>query len=288
MTDIVKFDPKTVATIGNKVLGAILMHEEAKQEAQTALEKAEKREGFIDFELTKIALHLHNEDKIDLHDIYGDKDATTRLNRAMLVEMGVMQRSIDDANDRVVYSYTDKQIEAQYKVENPGKDAPEDRQAAFVAARSRRNALNIRFKRVFKAALSMADAKATPNDIQIVEKDGANVAQINKGPKAVMGKAKSVVVSERTATKEEGATFSPTLTGLGKVSDEKYAPKTTATSDEKGKTRADGENGTSEEDFLAMLNGTMNVVKGREGEFSKQEDQAMKNLLTLLQQSVKK
>lgn len=162
--EVVLFNPKEIATMGNKMINAILTHEMRRNAAEEELRAADGREGIIDTELTKVALFLHNNDQIDLHSIYEGKDEVGRLNRALLVAIGVMVRTENLQTDKIEYEYSDKEIKAKYSVSKPAEDAPEEVQAAFIASRSRRNALNIRLRRVMKAALALADAKATPDE----------------------------------------------------------------------------------------------------------------------------
>jgi len=293
--ELIVFDPKAVATIGNKMLGAILTHELRKEEAEQVLEQANKNENFIDYELTKCAMFLHNEEKIDLHHVYGEKSQSSTLYRSILVEMGVLKRTITD-DDRVVYSFEDEQLAGAYEFtqaiasykHDPEKETKpsytDDEVADHRARRARRNALNIRLARVCKAALTLIDAKADVTDLTYREKeDGTRVPTLTKGPKEVMGKSKEVTIATGNAAKVEGASASPTMSGLAKVSDAKYKSDTSAKAASKGEGANKQDAATSNEaDFLALVNSTLQAVKKREGEFTKAEKQAMQNLAEVL------
>ena len=276
--DLVLFDPKQVAVLGNRFLGAIVAHELAREHAEKEISDASRRENFIDLEFTKCAMYLHGEERIDLFKIYGSNQDSAVLYRSILVELGVLKRTISD-NDTVEYSFTDPKLETQFHFPNSLKEQDE---AEFLRRRSRRNSLNIRLARCCKAAIAMIESKATVSDITYREnaETKEREAVISKGPKEVMGKAKEAVIHTKNTAKIDGAEYTPTIAGLARVSDAKH--KTTAKNDVETSTRAAGDKGANEADFLAMANAFIMVVKGREKTFSEAEKTAMKNVLTEL------
>lgn len=296
---IVTFDPKAVGNFGNQMLNILIQHEDAKEAAETALQQANEREKVIDFELTRVALFLHGEEKIDLYAVYEEsRDATSKLYRSILTETGVLSRTIDDATDKVLYDFTDKSLKGSFDfdaaIANYKHDPEKEEKPSYTSEqveeekkkRSRRNALNIRLARVCKAALALSEAKATPDNMVIEQADdGTLSAVINKGPSEVMGKEGTVQIHGKSVKPVEGATATPTVTGLAKLSDTKHKKaKETSKQDTETTTRKSGEGA----DVIATLNAALMVVKGLEGKpANKEQETALKNLLTEIKKCVK-
>lgn len=295
---MVVFKPQEVAEFGNKVLMELVAHEIAKEEAMDTIQRAEKVESFIDVELTKVAMFLHNEEHIDLYQLYGNKQQVSALNRAILTEMGVLERTITD-DDKVEYAFTDPKLrdtfyfdQAVASIKEPKDEAEANAVEEHRRRRSRRNSLNIRLQKVAKAAVAMIDAGASFEDIVYKENPttGRTEPVITKGPKEVLGKNDEIVITGKGATVAEGATTSPTLAGLAKLADARHKASSDDASS-KGSTEAttkkegEGSRGTSEEDFLSTANVMITLIKQREGKFSDPEKTALKNILTLAKES---
>lgn len=277
-TEIAVFDPKTVATFGNQMLNVIVAHEAAKDQAEAALRQADEREKVIDFELTQVALHLHKEEKIDLFTVFeGNKAASSKLYRTILIETGALVRKIDEESDTVSYDFTDEALKGKFDFSEELKEKDEEE---FKARRSRRNALNIRLQRVCKAAAALVDAGATTNDMTLSKgDDGTYIASITKGPKEVMGKEKEVTISNKSVPAVDGASLSPTITGLAKHADAKFKPQ--PISKETVETGKGGKSSdTTEKDFMAIMNTAIMALKAKEGNLSEDEKRVVKNFLT--------
>lgn len=282
---VVTFDPKAVATYGNQMLNVIVQHEDAREDAERALKQAGEREKVIDFELTRVALHLHTEEKIDLYAIYDDnRESSARLYRSILVETGVLAKKIDDETDKVLYDFTDDALKGKFDF---NEDLKEKDEGEYKKRRSRRNALNIRLQRVCKAALALFEAKATTDNMQIAkdEESGELNAVITKGPKEVMGKEGTVQIHAKSVSPVEGATATPTITGLAKFSDTKHKPAKEPAS--KAETESSNRNEGGAKDFAATINAAIMVVKAKEGKVTTQEKAQLKNLLTEIENCVK-
>lgn len=283
---IVVFNPSAVATFGNNFLKALVFHELSLEAAQRELADGAKREDFIDVELTRAAMALHDAEKIDLLKIYGTNSDSTSLYRAILVEIGVYVREIKD--DKVLYSFTDKELAQQYEYDDKLK---KDNEAEYKRRHARRNSLNIRLARCCKAALALIEAGATIDHVTYKENNqGERQPVITKGPAEIMGLSKEVVIHSKNAAAVEGATRKPTLGGLAKIADEKHkkVDEPASKGETETTTRKEGENGTNEEDFLAMSNAFLMAMRTREGKFSDSEIAALKNVLTEVSQYVKK
>jgi hypothetical protein len=81
--------------------------------------------------------------------------------------------------------------------------------------------------------------------------------------------------------KAEGATLTPTFSGLAKVADNKHKVAPAAAKSGEGATRKETDGKPSdnpEQDFLAMANTFLMMIKGREGVFTDTERTAMLNV----------
>jgi hypothetical protein len=282
VNDIVVFEAANVATIGNQFLNGILMHEASMEAAKAEIVQGEKRENFIDFEMTKAVLFLHGTEAIDLYKLYGDKKASQVLYRQILTELGVLAKTITD-EDTVEYSYTDPSLKDQFFLDGALKETDE---AEYLRRRSRRNSLNIRLARVRKAAIALHDANATPDDLVYRDNDdGSKSAVITKGPRDIMGEGAEVSINSDARKPLEGAKFSPSITGLAKMADS--AHKEVAPSKDKAETDAGkaGEGVNGEADFLATVNTLVMMIKGREGKFAKTEETALRSLASQLKEA---
>jgi hypothetical protein len=290
---LIAFDPKAVASFGNQMLGVIVQHEEDREHAEHALRQAEEREKIIDFELTRVALFLHIEEKIDLYNIYEeDKNSSSRLYRAILMETGALVRKVDDTNDQVLYDFTDEMLKGKFEFENaiasyqfkPSEDGSTKREYTEAVVedhkhrRSRRNALNMRLARVCKASIALFEAKATTADMQITkdEATGELQAVISKGPSEVMGKSGTVQIHSKSVSPVEGAKVTPTISGLAKHADSVH--KTVSAS--KSKAETTDKKTPLAADFFAVINAAIMAIKSKEGKVSAQEKALLQNLVS--------
>lgn len=271
---VVAFDPKAVATYGNQMLNVIVQHEEAKEDAERALRQADEREKIIDFELTRVALFLHVEEKVDLYAIYQEsKDSSSKLYRTILTETGVLKRTVDDETDKVIYDFTDEVLKGKFDFNEELKEKNEDE---YKKRRSRRNALNMRLARVCKAAIALYEAKTGTEDLQIAkdEETGELQAVITKGPKEVMGKEGKVQIHSKSVSPVEGASATPTISGLAKLADKKHKVQP----ESKQKTESADKKTPDASDFVAVINAAIMAVKAKEGKVSAQEKTLLQNL----------
>lgn len=283
---LVTFNPNAVGEFGNTFLKALVFHELSREEAEKELAEAAKREDFIDVELTKAAMSLHAAEKIDLLKIYGTNADSSSLYRSILVEIGVYVRKIE--NDKVLYSFTDKELAAQYEYDDALKKADE---SEYKRRHSRRNSLNLRLARCCKAALALVEAGATIDHVTYkTNEQGERQPVITKGPAQIMGLSKEISIHSKNAATAEGATIKPTLGGLAKIADaaHKKVDEPASKGETETTTRKAGENGTNEEDFLAMANAFLMAMRSREGKFADAEISVLKNVLTEVSQYVKK
>lgn len=290
-TEMIVFRANAIAEFGNRLLTAIVQHETIKEEAEAALANAAKQENFFDVEIAKALVHLQGEEAIDLYKVYGDdKQSSASLYRQILVSLGVLKRTITD-NDTVEYAFTDPALEKQYyfpssmndpKKENESEEAYKARIADYTSRRAKRNALNTRLQRCCKAAIALIEAGATVEDLQYRENDAGMVEVVlKKGPTEVVGTKGEVVIVTGNAAKAEGASLTPTMSGLAKVADNKHkvAPAAAKTGESATRKETDGKaSSNSEEDFLALVNTLLMAVKSREGVFTDTEKTALASL----------
>lgn len=279
---LIEFNPKAIATFGNQMLTVLVEHEEAKENAERAMRQAGEREKVIDFELARVALHLHADEKIDLYQIFDAKrESSTRLYRTILLETGALARTVDEETDKVIYDFTDATIKGKFDFNEELKEKDEEE---YKKRRSRRNGLNMRLARVCKAALALAEANATTDDMKISQgEDGELNAVITKGPSEVMGKEGEVQIHSKSVSPVEGASSTPTITGLAKLSDKKHKEEPAS----KNATETTTRDEIANQDFLAIINAAIVAVRAKEGTVDAQEAQVLKNLLTEIQKCVK-
>lgn len=271
---LVAFDPKAIATFGNQMLAVIVQHEDDRAAAELALQQATEREKVIDFELTRVALYLHRDEKIDLFNVMQkDKNLSSTLYRSILVETGALNRKIDDATDKVIYEFTEDALKDKFYFDDELKEKDEEE---FKRRRSRRNALNMRLARVCKAALALFEAEATPDDMQITqnEETGELQAVITKGPKELMGEEGNVQIHSKNAAPVKGASATPTIGGLAKLTEATHAPK----DEPKSKAKTETSNRGEAADFTAVMNAAIMAIKAKEGKFTKAETTLLNNL----------
>jgi hypothetical protein len=135
--------------------------------------------------------------------------------------------------------------------------------------------------------LALFEAQATPDDMQISKDEvtGELNAVISKGPSAVMGKEGTIQIHAKSVSPVEGATATPTITGLAKLSDSTH--KEVPISKDKAEGTAKSTTVASGNDFLALSNTMLMSIRGKEGVFSKEETTALNNLLTEIKKCVK-
>lgn len=290
-TDLVIFDQNEIAVFGNKLLAAIVLHEAIREEAEAALQQASKQENFFDVEIAKALVFLHSEETIDLYKIYGDdKASSASLYRQILVSLGVLKRTITD-DDTVEYAFTDTLLENNYyfpssmndpKKEGESEEAYKTRTSDYTRRRAQRNALNNRLARCCKAAIALIESGADASSLVYREnKDtGAVEVVLTKGPKEIVGTKGEVVIVTGNAAKAEGASLTPTFSGLAKVADAKHKVAPAAAKSGEGATRkeTDGTATNAEADFLALMNTAVMAIKSREGVFTDTERTVMLNL----------
>ena len=132
--EVIAFKPNEIEAFGNRVINFILQHDADKAEAEARLAQASNRENFIDFELTRVALHLHNEEKIDLYLLYSDnKNDASRLYRSILMETGAVKRIIDEKTDNITYEFTDPAIRDKFYFDDELKKEDEQEFIALFA-----------------------------------------------------------------------------------------------------------------------------------------------------------
>lgn len=281
-TAITTFDPKEVATFGNSMLKVLVQHETDKESAERQLEQANAREEVINFELARVALFLHAEERVDLYNVYEDtKESSSKLYRTILVETGVLARKVDEATDKVVYDFTDEALENQFNFSEELKSSDEEE---YKRRRSRRNALNMRLAKVCKAALALHEAQATIDDMALTqENDGSLTATISKGPADVMGEVGTVQIMNKSVAPVTGATVSPTISGLARVADK--AHKTTKLSSKNDAETSTRKDSVDTKDFTAIVNAALIAIRSCEGTFTATQRTLLKNVLTELQEA---
>jgi hypothetical protein len=292
-TDLITFEEKTVTQFGNKFLGALLMHEQRKTEAEQELARAETRETILDTELVKALLFLHQTERLNLIAVRGKRPDVQALYRAIRIDLGIMQQ-VEGMNGAVNFEYTSEEMRDAYDfsaaianyVHDTKRDGPTakyspEEVAAHVARRSRTNGLNARLQRACFAALALAEAGTHPEHLTLREReDGVMEPVLINGPKAIMGDAAEVVIKTGRAEKAKGAAVSPTITGLSQIAKKPEAPApaqptgSAATNEE----ASAGTGPLTEKDFIGMVNTLIMQIKTREGTFSDIERTALKSL----------
>lgn len=284
---ITVFKADEIAEFGNKLLRALVVSDAAVAEAEKTLNNASKLDVFVDVEMTKAALFLQENDRIDLLKIYGNKNDSAVIYRALLTEMGVLKRIVTD-DDKVIYEFTDPLLAGEY---NYNEELKKKDETEYNRRSSRRNALNIRLNKIIRAAVALYESGTRPEHmVYKQDTDGSTVAVITKGPDAVKGEDLEIVLKPGVgkAGKAKGATHTASLNGLAKLADSEHREKEPESkSGIEGTTLKDGETSTtnSEENFLATANTLIRMINGREKTFSDPERTVLKNILTTIKES---
>lgn len=280
---IVPFNPTEIATFGNNMIKAIVTHDNLKIAAESELKRADEREKIIDTELVRVALYLHETEKVDLYDVFkDDKNSSMVLYRKILIELGVLVQKIEPGADAVTYEFTDPELKEAYYF---SKELEKSNEAEYKARRARRNHLNIRLARACKAGIALVEAGAKSDNVVIktlTHKDGSieTVPVITAGPVELMGKSTEVRLGK--GANMEGASVSPTITGLSKIADKKHKATTSiSAAATESTTRVATSNA---EDFMALANTFIMAVKAKENEFDETEKALLKNVLTTLRE----
>src|SRR5882672_8818830 len=113
--DLVPFKANQVAAFGNNFMVALVAQAGLEEDAQKALADASQAKVFLSFEMTKAIFTLAHKSKgskneIDVFGIFGDVKDVEKLNKRILIEMGVMKRQVNDATDAVEYIWTDEKV----------------------------------------------------------------------------------------------------------------------------------------------------------------------------------
>lgn len=272
-TEIVTFNPQEITTYGNRLLNIIIKHEEARSSAENALRQADNRDQIIDFGLTRVAMYLYENRELDLYSVYSDrKEDSMRLYQAILSETGVLSKRIDEETERVIYDYTDSDLKGKYEFNEELRRTDVEE---YKRRRSRRTSLNIRLQRVCKAAVTLIDSGATMANLTITQDvDGNPCAKITKGPSEVMGNKDVVQIHSRSVAPVEGASATPTITGLAKISDKKRRKKP------EPKAVAEPVEDVSQRDFTLIVNAAIDAIRGLDGNPSPNQTQQLRLLMT--------
>ncbi len=132
--------------------------------------------------------------------------------------------------------------------------------------------------------------KVGVGDLQYVKNDetGEDEATIVNAPKAIAGDRKNVTLGGRKPV--EGATLSPTMASIVKLSQSRFKSakgETTERSD-KGKERAgDAKLGISDTDFGHAVNSVIKMVNAQENKFSPGMAKHLKSLDGCIQKALK-
>lgn len=266
---VVAFDPKEVGNYGVAMLKVLIQHDKATDAAKAALAESDKRSQVIDFELTKCALHLHNvEDAgVDLYRIFTEKKAdSTALYQQILVATGAMTRQ--QVGDTITYQWADKALanEFDFNEELRKKD-----EAEYKRRRGAKTKLNMRLNRCVKAAVAMLDAGLSPEHMVIEQTANGPTAKLLDAPKEVKGTVEGEIqiVSTPGVKPVEGATVTPTISGMAKVAEKSHrADEGNTESTGSAAEGGNSEGNVSDEDMLAMIAALQGAIMGRERTFT--------------------
>lgn len=289
---LTEFKINSVAEFGPQILNTILLQDSEKEKLDAAVHQSEQREQFIDFNLTKMALALHqkfSDDKdspTDLFKVYSEqRQEASALYRNILVHTGVLEKKVEEVspdNFRATYSFKDPKLSDKFYFTSELKTQDEEE---YKRRRSRRNALNLRLNRACKAALALHEAGAKPSDMQIKENAKTKIveASIKTGPKEIFGATNEpIVISSGSKQPLDGASVSPTITGLASVSDNAHKTAT------KNSTEQANKKTESQKDIDALLNTALMTIRKLADANSATDAQksVIKNILTEAQRCV--
>ncbi len=241
---LVPFKANAVEKFGNNFMIALIAQAGLEEEASKAMAAAGEAKAFLSFEITKAIFSIAHKSKgskneVDVYAIFGTIKDVERLNNRILVEMGVKKKIVDDETDEVKYIWTDDAVKSAYdvSVELKEKDEPE-----YNRRINNKKRLNSRLSEACKAAATLMDHGLNHDDLFYSEDatTGQYIPTIKNAPKQIGGEAGVVQMNSRKPVK--GATLSPTMTSLVKISTDRH--KDTPKGDRNDKGQPDAKNHT--------------------------------------------
>lgn len=272
-----------VAEFGNKFMMSLVMQAGAEEEAQKALNAAGELKQYLQFEMTRAVFDLSikyedGKDAVDIYAVFGEAKDVEKLNRNVLIRMGVLKREIGE-DDTVKYVWTSKEVEQLYAYT---KQLKEDNPSEYDRRFNNRKRLNMRLNDAFKATAVLRDQKLTTADLFYSEDDkGQLVPTIKNAPKAIGGEAGIVQMNSRTPVK--GATLSPTMSSLVKLATERHkAPKADRT--DKGEQRqGEAKLGMDDETFGRAVNLVRQAITAQENVYTEDMVKHIQGLIAFLE-----
>lgn len=285
---LVPFKANQVEKFGNNFMIALIAQAGLEEEASKQMAAAGEAKAFLSFEITKAIFSIAHKTKgtkseVDIYGIFGSIKDVERLNNRILVEMGVKKKIVDDETDEVKYIWTDDSVKASYdvSVELKEKDEPE-----YIRRNNNKKRLNARLSDACKAAATLMDHGLSPDDLFYSEDQttGGYVPTIKNAPKQIGGEAGMVQMNSRKPVK--GATLSPTMSSLVKISTDRHKEPTGDRKD-KGENREEEKMGMTDEAFGSIINSTRRAITKQENQFTAEMQKHIKGLSDLLNETMK-
>jgi hypothetical protein len=272
---LVKYEEKSLAKFGNKVLSALVKQAGMETAAQQALAEAGEAKKVLGFEMLR-AVHdmASKDDKLNPYAVSGSQTEVKALNRRILVSMGVLKQEIVDS--QIVETWTEPELEAQYV---GSTELKEKDQAEYDKRAANWRRLTLALTTACKQTCVLLDNGVEPADLYYNDEGNPVLA---KAPKDMQGKDKGEVVLGARKPRE-GATVSPTLSSLTKLATSgKKASKGQA--EEKP---GDVVMGMTDESFGSVCNVAIKAINAQEGKFSPGMIKHMKALADVIAKAVK-
>lgn len=256
---------------GNSYLKGLFKQAALEEEASRALQIAGEAKQYLGFEMTRAILDLATRTKdkkggVDPYLIFGEKKDVERLNTAILINIGVMKKRIDDETDEVIYEWTDEDVKSLYFF---NADMKKDDEAEYNRRFNNRKRLNARLSDACKAATALLDQNLSAADLTYTdnkETGEKDLPTIKNAPKELGGEVGTIQLGGKKAVK--GASLSPTMTSLVALAKKRHGGKGDRT--DKGETRPPEENmGLPDEEFGKIVNTLRKAILAQEGQFTK-------------------
>ena len=282
--EIVAFDKKAPAQFGNDFLANLVMVAAIDEELQEKAAKVADAKSNLGFEMTRAVFELASaaKNKIDVYAVFGKAGDVAKLNTRLLVAMGVQKRTMTE-DDEVVYNWTDKKVESLYaytaalKQENP---------AEYEKRFRNRKRLNQRLAEACKATATLMDSGNKPGDLVYQKNDtGEFVPVIKNAPKEIAGESDNVALGGRTTL--PGASKSPTMGSLVKISTEKHKANKEPTKGKDGESGNTAKLGMKDEDFGAICNQLIRAIKAQEGKLTEDMRKQLANVSKVTAEALK-
>ncbi len=282
---LVPYSADNLEAFGASFAETLILTAVAEEEAQKQMAAVGEAKQYLSFEMMRAIFDIASQDeKLDPYAIFGEAKDVEKLNKRILLKMGVLKKTISE-DDTVEFTWTSEKLAKQYAYT---KALKEENEAEYERRFNNRKRLNQRLSDACKSACTLLDAKLKSDDLFYSEDSttGAMVPTIRNAPKAIGGTEGVIQMNQRKPV--AGATMSPTVASLIKIAKDKHnAPK--GDRNDKGENREGvAKLGMSDEDFGTVVNTLKRAINAPENTFSQAKYEQIESLVEYLNEAIEK